>query len=347
VAGKGVKILPDDTILLREKLIAEIQAHFGVGANFAQAYLDYWQLGYTRTFAGLDEILALPAPQSTWFSYALSANRRGEQTLQMATPYLPRHAHRYLDIGCGYGGALVAFSQLGMEVRGIEIDERLIQLGKVNCLDHSLEDCILDASILDDDLVNHLGTFDVITLLSVIEHVSDVIQTLQNAAQLLAPGGILIIECPNKDSLSFVAHDPHYHLFGLTLLASPRDFEYFRHFYNVDYGIGELHELGFYMDQLARQGCQCRLIAPPRRLIWGPFLLIRLFAGYVEFLFEKRKTLSTSLAAEIQVQFRRYLSTLIKDFFHLPLRTANERSFQVKYLTSAWTLMAIKEQQLS
>jgi SAM-dependent methyltransferase len=216
-------------------------------------------------------------------------------------------------------------------------------LGKANCLDHNLEDCILNISILNDDLVKQLGTFDIITLLSVIEHVSDVKKTLQNALQLLAPGGILIIECPNKNSLSFVAHDPHYHLFGLTLLVPPRDFEYFRYFYKVDYGVGILHELGFYMDQLTCLGCQCRLITPPRRLIWGPFLLLRLFAGYIEFLLKRRKTLPTSLAAEIQVQFRRYLSMLIKDLSHLPLRSANERSFQVKYLTSAWTLLVIKE----
>ena len=332
------------TVLEQEMIISAVRERYGVGESFARAFLDYWQGGYEKPFASLDEILDLPAPQPVWFNFAMSANQRGQQTYQALAPHLPPGARRYLDIGCGYGGSLVAFARAGFEVLGIDIDDLLLGFARANCQDHGLGEPALHASILDDGLPVRLGSFDVITLLAVIEHVPDVLQTLKNALDLLAPGGILVLDIPNKDSLEFVVHDPHYDLFGLTLLERPEAQAYFEEFFTVEYNVGDFDELDVYQGHLRACGYDSRLInlasAPPGRLRSLPRRLMSLGRGYIDFLARTDGRLEKSLRRAVQRRLVRYLLTLGADLFRQPLVPSDERSFQLKYLTSIWTLMA-------
>jgi SAM-dependent methyltransferase len=265
----------------------------------------------------------------------------------MADPCLPGEAHRYLDIGCGVGGGLVAFSKLGFEVCGLEINQQLIELANANCSDHGLSDCVLPTSILEEGLTNLLGTFDVITMLSVIEHVADVPKTLEHAASLLAPGGILIMEIPNKDSLSMVAEDPHYSLFGITLLERPSAIQYFCHFFPIGYDVGEYYELGFYRSRLEEWGCKTDLLpSRPRvlsRAIDFPLYLVKLAISYAGFLVRKRKALPAALSIDIKSRFIQYFSGMARELTSLLLKPSRSREFRLKYLDSVWTVAARKK----
>ena len=113
-------------------LHAEVMRRYGVGPHYAEAYLSYWARARGRTARSLDEILARPQPEPMWFDFAMSANWRGEQLAERSLPLLPAGARRYLDVGCGFGGYLVAFARRGLDVAGIEIDPVRIELARAN-----------------------------------------------------------------------------------------------------------------------------------------------------------------------------------------------------------------------
>ena len=323
-----------------EKLVRDIQDYYGVGPNYARAYLDYWQSGFTSEFKNLEQIHQLPPPRPMWFSFALLANARGQQVVQKLAPVIPKGSKRYLDIGCGYGGSLVAFSKLGMDVLGIDIDNQLLNLARANCRDYGLEDCVVNCSVLEDNLVSRLGTFDIITILAVIEHVHDVKKALRNAVDMLNPGGILALEIPNKDSMSAVAFDQHYNLFGLTLLSRTDAIEYYNCFFSTEYDVGEFYELDFYKQQLEHYGCQSYLVYAPigmlgrfRRMLYP----VKLAYGYLYYWAKVKQRLPDPIQAKVRIMFSLYLRLMLKYAFTHPFE-----HFRIKYLSDFWALVAKK-----
>ncbi len=327
------------------KLVSEVQACYQIGPNFAHAYLDHWHLGFDKPFDNLAEIHRLPPPQSVWFKFAMTSNLRGQQIAQQVAPYIPKNARRYLDIGCGLGGSLVAFSKLGLEVTGIDINDRLIHLTKANCSDHQLPECTLKGDILDEGFAAGLGKFDVITALAVIEHVADVKIMLQNAVRLLNPGGVLVLDIPNKDSLSFVARDPHYSLFGLTLLERSQAVQYYNNFYVEEYDVGEFYGLSFYIDYLKELGCKSTLVDTPEthphfaRDLAMPFWLVYRYLGYR---WNTSKRVPGPIRSQIARNFSIYSHQLRKDWLRAISASRKDRSFRIKYLTNVWTVVVHK-----
>ena len=107
-----------------------------------------------------------------------------------------------LDIGCGGGLFLSLLKQAGAEVIGIELSDSRAQYAKAK---HSLEiyKYPIENEFWQKGYANH---FDVVTLWDVIEHVNYPFETLQCAAQMLKPGGLLLIDTPCRNSF--------YHQFG-------------------------------------------------------------------------------------------------------------------------------------
>jgi 2-polyprenyl-3-methyl-5-hydroxy-6-metoxy-1,4-benzoquinol methylase len=108
-------------------------------------------------------------------------------------PFVP--GGRLLDVGCSGGGYLLEMRKLGWQVEGVEMDpdvERFEQLG----LDvrSGLAEVAL-AEFPDE-------RFDVVTAWHVLEHVFDPSRVLSEAYRILKPGGVLMLEVPNFDSLA-------------------------------------------------------------------------------------------------------------------------------------------------
>lgn len=102
---------------------------------------------------------------------------------------------RVLDIGCGNGRILAALQAAGHTVLGVEPDEaaRAAAVGRgLDVLPGTAE--ALPAAL-------HGRQFDAVLLTHVLEHCSDPVQALRNAAALLAPGGRLTVETPNNAAL--------------------------------------------------------------------------------------------------------------------------------------------------
>lgn len=100
---------------------------------------------------------------------------------------------RVLDIGCATGYLGEALIARGCRVSGVEIDpESAVRAAKV--LDE-----VMVADLADADLVAHFGpgSFDVVVLGDVLEHLMDPDRLLRHISGLLAPGGSVVISTPN------------------------------------------------------------------------------------------------------------------------------------------------------
>lgn len=112
---------------------------------------------------------------------------------------------RILDIGTGQGFFLAELFQLGYHIKGIEISQEK----------RTAAQQITTAPILNIDLLQSspkIGTFDVITMFHLIEHLTDPIRFCRIVRRYLTNQGCLIIEMPNLDDL-MLDSCPTYRLF--------------------------------------------------------------------------------------------------------------------------------------
>jgi 2-polyprenyl-6-hydroxyphenyl methylase/3-demethylubiquinone-9 3-methyltransferase len=108
---------------------------------------------------------------------------------------------RVLDIGCGGGLFLAKMKEAGADVLGIELSDTRAFYAKSK---YGFE--VIKRPIEDEYWRAFHGTFDAVTLWDVIEHVNYPLATLRAAAEMLKPGGILLIDTPCRDAF--------YHRFG-------------------------------------------------------------------------------------------------------------------------------------
>jgi 2-polyprenyl-3-methyl-5-hydroxy-6-metoxy-1,4-benzoquinol methylase len=101
---------------------------------------------------------------------------------------------RLLDVGCATGFFLNA-ARLDFEVHGIEPSQWAASFAN-----QRLRLRVVQGSLEDAHFSN--GYFDAMSMVDVIEHMTDPLAALQSAASLLRPGGILYLVTPDIESIS-------------------------------------------------------------------------------------------------------------------------------------------------
>jgi SAM-dependent methyltransferase len=112
---------------------------------------------------------------------------------------LQRHAARpgrILDIGCASGRFLSECAEAGWEAVGLE-PSQILSVEAQELLRGRAQ--ILPITLQEADLAE--SSFDAVTMWDVLEHVPHPREFLRKAVSLLKPGGLLLINVPNLDSL--------------------------------------------------------------------------------------------------------------------------------------------------
>lgn len=98
-----------------------------------------------------------------------------------------------LDVGCGTGEFLARAQAHGATVTGVEPIEDAAHFARERGLN------VLTATLEDSDLPER--SFDVVSALHVLEHLTDSVGFLGTLARWARPGGHVLIEVPNYDSM--------------------------------------------------------------------------------------------------------------------------------------------------
>ena len=161
---------------------------------------------------------------------------QGITTKKYVIPYINKvkpvtNKLRILEIGCGEGGNLAPFIEIGCEVIGVDINTRQIEKAKIY-IQEKYRDA--KAKFIGEDIYTlgekDIGRFDLVMLRDVIEHIPNQDKFLNHLRSLLNPDGHVFFgfppwwmpfgghqqTCHNK----YLSKLPYFHLFPVFIYRS-------------------------------------------------------------------------------------------------------------------------------
>lgn len=103
---------------------------------------------------------------------------------------------RLLDVGCATGRFVTVAQESGWIATGLEASHWAIERARQRCPKATFVEGLLECVELPP------GSFDVVTMWDVLEHVRSPAETLARIRRWLAPGGRLLLNLPNAGSLT-------------------------------------------------------------------------------------------------------------------------------------------------
>lgn len=107
-----------------------------------------------------------------------------------------------LDIGCGGGLLCEPMARLGAQVTGLDAGGEAIEAARLHAAQSGLAIDYRNDSA--EGFARTRKKFDVVTALEIVEHVADIDSLLQSAANMLKPGGIVILSTLNRNVKSYL-----------------------------------------------------------------------------------------------------------------------------------------------
>lgn len=205
------------------------------------------------------------------------------RTYRRRLPVLHRYFERpgrVLDVGCAAGYFLRVMQEEGWEVTGLEPSAPIRAaagelIGADNVRGGTLDDCDLEPA-----------SFDLITFWDVIEHIPDPVAALRSARRLLAPGGKLLIETQNVDSLAarllgkrwqHYKHAEHIYHFQPRTLAEVLRRAGFEVLENTPRRGGKYVSMGFVAERAGRLHPVLSVLLSPLRVLAGAAIYVNLY----------------------------------------------------------------------
>ena len=237
----------------------------GAAARIADRFRHFRSPNNTGFFNALATHLAASESDPClpmYFEFAITCNARGREVAELLRNHTELLGKRCLDVGCAYGGFLVAFAEQGAKVTGIDLDESLLRLARTNLQDNKIDvPLFLADATRAEQLKEFSDRLDLITCNDVIEHVEDPQLLLANLAAMLHSDGLVYLEIPNSRTPGHIRRDGHYQLFGITLLDYPEARDYYSlHAPGVPYGVRHYLTLDQYADLFASAGLEIEIL---------------------------------------------------------------------------------------
>lgn len=116
--------------------------------------------------------------------------------------FAPLAGKSALDVGCGAGLLCEPLARLGAAVTGVDAAPENIGAARTHAAASGL---VIDYVAGEAENALAGRTFDVVTSMEVIEHVTDPAQFIATLVAALAPGGLMVLSTPNRTPLSRLA----------------------------------------------------------------------------------------------------------------------------------------------
>lgn len=141
-----------------------------------------------------------------WASFShLIDEERVQQAVQSLDSLFGRdtlQGKSFLDIGCGSGLFSIAAARLGaIPVVGIDIDPLSVRVSQENAQRFVPAEAAItfqQASVLDEQAMSALGTYDVVYSWGVLHHTGAMYDAIRSAVRRVKPGGLLMIAIYNR-----------------------------------------------------------------------------------------------------------------------------------------------------
>ena len=206
-AGEERFVRPDD---LRVRCCAECGTWFVSPApgeeQLASFYRAYHQRHRVEAFRGTryHERTRLPSFEQGPELARRIRSRRAADDLRVRelASAIDLSGARALDVGCGTGQLLWFLQSLGAEPVGVDVDPAAVEFVR-DQLGLAVHRGMIDAVV-------EPGSFDLVALQDILEHVLDPRGVLERAVRLLRPGGLLYLWTPNA---TYVEDEPEPQVF--------------------------------------------------------------------------------------------------------------------------------------
>jgi 2-polyprenyl-3-methyl-5-hydroxy-6-metoxy-1,4-benzoquinol methylase len=114
-------------------------------------------------------------------------------TIDILTSTISLKNKRALDIGCSHGKWVYWMQKFGANAIGIDLGQQCVEWGRDNM---GLDLRQKEMSSLDEPD----ESFEQITMIDLIEHVSDIRNFMESLTRKLKPGGVVFVQTPNLES---------------------------------------------------------------------------------------------------------------------------------------------------
>lgn len=145
-----------------------------------------------------------------------SGIERGMKIIKVIEKYTSLSHKKVLDIGCATAGISIAFAKRDARIVGLDITRRVSLMAKRRTYEEGVNVPLLLADGENMPFFNE--SFEIVVCNNIIEHVPHPKKLVDEIERVLKPGGILFLSAPNKISPISILSDPHYNLFGVSLL---------------------------------------------------------------------------------------------------------------------------------
>ena len=126
------------------------------------------------------------------------------QYVERIAPLAPKEGtrKRVCDVGCGGGILSESMARAGAQVLGIDLGQAVLDVAELHALEAQV--AVEYRAIAAEELARESpSSFDLVTCMEMLEHVPDPAASLRSLAQLVKPGGDVIVSTLNRNPKAF------------------------------------------------------------------------------------------------------------------------------------------------